>query len=88
MASLDRDEDLILDIPGVHAELQALGFDYSEKAVRYMATNRRLPFFVGPDGRRLFMRRSALHRWIRERQAEAERCNSSPNVTHLPRRHA
>lgn len=67
------EDNKVLDIPGVHAELLALGFDYSEKAVRYMATNRRLPFFVGPDGRRLFMQRSVLHAWVTGQQSKAQR---------------
>lgn len=64
-------KDKVLDIIGVHAELTELGFDYTVKAVRYMATNRRLPFFVGPDGRRLYMRTSVLHAWVRTKQDEA-----------------
>lgn len=79
-AELTRPEvqDLALDYEGVRQELAALGIrqadgqPYSERQVRRMADDHKLPFFKAPDRRRLIMR-SALLATVEAWQAAARR---------------
>lgn len=81
--------DKALDFAGVSQELAALGITradgepYSERQVRRLADDAKLPFFRAPDSRRLIMRSELLAtvtRWqveasrrAQQRRAEAER---------------
>lgn len=80
-AELTRPEapvDRALDYEGVRQELAALGIrqadgaPYSERQVRRMADDHKLPFFKAPDRRRLIMR-SALIATVESWQAAARR---------------
>jgi hypothetical protein len=50
----------MLDIPATLEWLNARGFNYNLRQVQRIANERKLPFRVGPDGRRLFVSLSAL----------------------------
>jgi len=45
----------MLDIPATLEWLNKHGFGYTLRQVKRMATTKRLPFRLGPDGRRLFV---------------------------------
>ncbi|MEN5084303.1 hypothetical protein ABE438_17620 [Bosea sp. TWI1241] len=70
--------DRALDYEGARLELarlgvtQAGGEPYSERQVRRLAEDSKLPFFKAPDRRRLIMR-SALIATVRAWQVEATR---------------
>lgn len=73
-----RAGDRALDYEGVRTELAALGITqadgapYTERQVRRMADDRKLPFFKAPDRRRMIMR-SALIATVESWQAAAKR---------------
>lgn len=70
--------DRALDFPAVSAELADLGIvradgsPYSERQVRRLADDRKLPFFKAPDSRRMIMR-SELLATVQRWQVEASR---------------
>lgn len=84
-----RGQDRALDYEGVRVELAALGITqadgvpYTERQVRRLADDHKLPFFKAPDRRRLIMRsaliatvegwQAAARRKAQEQRAEAER---------------
>ncbi|PZU87893.1 MAG: hypothetical protein DI527_18160 [Chelatococcus sp.] len=78
MTAAPAGEDVALDFAAVAAELDRLGIrqrsglPLTERQVRRMADNGRLPFFHGPQGFRLLMR-SALHQTVQSWQAAALR---------------
>lgn len=83
--------DRALDFAGVSEELATLGIvradgsPYTERQVRRLADDDKLPFFKAPDRQRLIMRSTlhdAVQRWqvdanrrAQQRRAEAERAS-------------
>lgn len=52
--------DKVLDIDDTHAWLNAHGYKCERPDVVRMATKRRLPFFKGPNGRKVFVKEREL----------------------------
>lgn len=82
LTRVEPGSDRALDYDGVSRELAALGIGqpdgapYSERQVRRMADEHKLPFFKAPDRRRLIMR-SALLATVESWQAAARRNQAS-----------
>lgn len=63
------DSEQYLDLPGVQAELAALGIPVSLSQLHRWAAERHIPFFR--LGKKLWIARSALHDALRRRQHTA-----------------
>jgi len=57
-------DEMMLDIDGAWKWLEAHGMPYTFRQVQRMASNHKLPFRRGPDGKRLFVPQSALQAFL------------------------
>lgn len=58
------DQSDVLDIQAMVAEFNALGYPYTLRQVQRMVSTRKIPTFIGIDGRKRFIRRADFYRVV------------------------